>query len=96
MVEKLGWERRRYYNELFQGIERLAQSRKVEYFDVDEALSAVRALSNYFELLRPDTGRYFKGLFRRSAKAWAIGDTIAVRAGVCHLSQEPLFDPMAT
>ncbi len=38
MVEKLGWERRRYYNELFQGIERLGHFRDIDNFDVEAAL----------------------------------------------------------
>jgi hypothetical protein len=92
MVEKLGWERRRYYNELFQGIERLGQFRSIDDFDIDEGLSAVRSLSNYFELLRPDTARFFKKLWRRTPKAWTLGYTIAVHAGVSHIA-EAWFDP---
>lgn len=92
MVEKLGWERRRYYNELFQGIERLGQFRNTDNFDVDAALGAVRSVSNYFELLRPDTARFFKGLWRHTPKAWTLGYAIAVHAGLCHIN-EPLFDP---
>jgi hypothetical protein len=92
MVEKLGWERRRYYNELFQGIERLEQFRDIDNFDVGEALSAVRSASVYFELLRPDSARFFSGLWRHSPKAWTLGYAIAVHAGLCH-TNEPLFDP---
>ncbi len=92
MVEKLGWERRRYYNELFQGIERLGQFRNIDNFDVGEALSVVRSVSNYFELLRPDTARFFEGLWRGSPKAWTLGYAISVHAGLCHVN-EPPFDP---
>ncbi len=92
MVEKLGWERRRYYNELFRGIERLGRLRNIDNFDVDAALSVVRSVSVNFELLRPDTARFFKGLWRHSPKAWTLGYTIGVHAGLCHIN-EPLFDP---
>lgn len=92
MIEKLGWERRRYYNELFHGIERLGRFRNIDNFDVGEALSVVRSVSNYFELLRPATARFFTGLWRRSPKAWTLGYAIAVHAGLCHIN-EPLFDP---
>ena len=91
MVEKLGWERRRYYNELFQGIERLGQFRDTNNFDVDAALRTVRNVSLYFELLRPGTARFFKGLWRHSPKAWTLGYAIAVHAGLCHIN-EPMFD----
>ena len=94
MVEKLGWERRRYYNELLQGIKRLGQFRDFSNFDVDAALSAVRDVSVYFELLRPDTARYFEGLWHHTPKAWTLGYAIAVHAGLCH-TNEPLFDPTA-
>ena len=92
MVEKLGWERRRYYNELFQGIDRLGQFRDIDNFDVGEALTAVRSVSVYFEVLRPDTYRFFKKFWRRTPKAWTLGYVIGVQAGVCHID-EPLFDP---
>jgi hypothetical protein len=92
MVEQLGWERRRLYNELFHGIERLGQFRDISSFDIDAALSAARHVSVYFELLRPDTARYFKGLWRHTPKAWTLGYAIAVHAGLCHMN-DPLFDP---
>ena len=69
MVETLGWQRRRYYNELFEGIERRGEFRSIDNFDINAALNAVRSVSNYFELLRPDTARYFRGLWRRTPKA---------------------------
>ena len=92
MVEKLGWERRRNYNELFQGIERLGHFRDIDNFDVEAALVVVRNVSLYFELLHPDTARFFKGLWRHSPKAWTLGYAIAVHTGLCHIN-EPLFDP---
>jgi hypothetical protein len=85
MVESLGWKRRRYYDELFQGIERLGQFRDVDNFDVNEALNAVRNVSNYFELLRPDVAQYFKGLWRRTPKAWTLGYAISVHGGLYHI-----------
>jgi hypothetical protein len=87
MTESLGWARRRYYNELFQGIERLGQFRNIDNFDINAALNAVRSVSDYFELLRPDTARYFRGLWRRSPKAWTLGYAISVRAGLYHIDR---------
>jgi len=82
MVTSLGWKRRRDYEELFEGIERLGRFRDVDDFDVDMALSAVRNVSVYFELMKSDTAQYFEGLFRRTPKAWTLGYAIEVRAGV--------------
>jgi hypothetical protein len=87
MAESLGWERRRYYNELFQGIERLGQFRDIDNFDIHSALDAVRSVSNYFELLRPDTERYFNGLWRRTPKAWTLGYAISVHEGLYHIDR---------
>jgi hypothetical protein len=33
-------------------------------------------------MLRPETDELFEGLWQRSPKAWTLGYTIAVRAGV--------------
>jgi hypothetical protein len=82
MVTALGWERRRWYEELFEGLERLGRFRDIEDFDVNLALNAVRNVSVYFELLRPDSAEYFQGLWRRTPKAWSLGYTIERRAGV--------------
>ena len=87
MAKSLGWERRRYYNWLFEGIERLGQFRNIDNFDIDGALNAVRDVSNYFELLRPETARFFNGLWRRSPKAWTLGYAISVRAGLYHIEK---------
>jgi hypothetical protein len=82
MVTALGWERRRAYERWLDGLERLRQFRDVFNFDIAEALSAVMEVSNYFRMLRPDTEKYFEGLWQRSAKAWTLGYAIEVRAGV--------------
>jgi hypothetical protein len=88
MVTALGWERRRYYEELFASIERLQQEfHNIDNFDVDEALRAVGSVSNYFELLRPDTSKYFTGLWRPSPKAWTLGYTISNYAGLFHIER---------
>jgi hypothetical protein len=39
-------------------------------------------VSDYFRILRPETAEYFEGLWQRSPKAWTLGYTIAVHAGV--------------
>jgi hypothetical protein len=80
MVTALGWRRRRDYEQLFRGLERLGEFRHIDNFDVYEALSAVRGVSIYFELLREDTDQYFKGRFRRAGKAWTLGDAIERRS----------------
>lgn len=85
MVELLGWKRRRYYDDLFEGIERIGLFRNIDKFDVNEALNAVRNVSDYFELLNPSTARYFEGLWRRSPKAWTLGYAISVHAGLYHI-----------
>ena len=82
MVTALGWERRRTYERWLAGLERLGQFRDINNFDVDWALSTVMEVSDYFELLRPDTAKYFEGLWRRSSKAWSLGYAIEVEAGV--------------
>ena len=82
MVAVLGWKRRREYEELFEGLKRLGGFQDATNFDVGMALSAVRSVSYDFELLRPDTAQYFEGLFRRTPKAWTLGDEIKVAARV--------------
>jgi hypothetical protein len=82
MVRALGWERRRRYEQLFDGLERLRQFRNIDDFDVLAALNAVRSVSNDFEFVRPETAEYFQGLWRRSPKAWDLGYAIARRAGL--------------
>jgi hypothetical protein len=66
MVTALGWRRRRDYEQLFRGLERLGEFRDIDNFDAYEALAAVRSVSIHFELLREDTARYFEGRFRRA------------------------------
>jgi hypothetical protein len=82
MVAALGWQRRRDYEWWLDGLERLGQFRDVKNFDVHWALSTAMEVSDYFRILRPETGEYFKGLWQRSPKAWTLGYTIAVYAGV--------------
>jgi hypothetical protein len=48
MVAALGWKRRREYEQLFAGLERLGQIREAN-FDSYEALDAVRSVSVDFE-----------------------------------------------
>jgi hypothetical protein len=81
MVEALGWKRRRDYEALFAGLERLGQIREAN-FDAYEALAAVRSVSVDFEYLRPDSEQYFKGRFRRAGKAYSFGYAVEVQAGV--------------
>jgi hypothetical protein len=82
MVTALGWERRRTYEELFDGLERLGRFRDVAHFDASEVLSAVSNVGDDFEAAQPDSGNYFEGLFRRGGKAWSLGYAIEVMAGV--------------
>ena len=82
MVTALGWRRRRDYEQLFRGLERLGEFRDIDNFDVYEALSAVRSVSIYFELLREDTAQYFQGRFRRAGKAYTLGYAIERQAGL--------------
>jgi hypothetical protein len=81
MVIVLGWERRRRYEELFDGLEGLRRFLNID-FEVFEALDAVKSVSIDFELVQPETGGYFKGLFRRAGKAWTLGYAIARMAGL--------------
>jgi hypothetical protein len=82
MITALGWERRRAYERLLEGLDRLAEFRDVNHFKVDDALFAAMDLSDDFRMLRPETGEYFRGLWQRSHKAWTLGYAIAVQAGV--------------
>jgi hypothetical protein len=83
MVTQLGWQRRRRYEEFFEGLERLGRFRLVDdFYDVERALSAVRSVANDLVLLRPGTGQYFEGRFWRGGKAWTLGYAIEVHAGV--------------
>ena len=80
MVSVLGWDRRRRYEQLFDGLEGLRQFRTIG--NVWEALNAVRNVGTDFEVVRPETSEYFEGLSRRSAKAWTLGYAVAKFAGV--------------
>jgi hypothetical protein len=80
MVTILGWDRRRQYEQLFDGLENLRRFRTIG--DVWDALDAVKSVSVDFELLQPETSEYFKGLFRRGGKAWTLGYAVAQIAGL--------------
>jgi hypothetical protein len=82
MVTVLGWERRRRFEELFDGLERLRRFRNISDFNVDETLDAVNDVSIDFEVVQPETAEYFKGLFRRGGKAWTLGYAIERMAGL--------------
>ncbi len=82
MVTVLGWERRRAYEQLFDGLEGLRQFRNVGDFVVFDALTAVRSVSRDFEFVQPETYEYFRGLWRRAPKAWDLGYAIARNAGL--------------
>jgi hypothetical protein len=83
MITALGWERRRAYERLLEGLGRLAKFRDVNHFDdLHDALFAAMDVSDDFRMLRPETGEYFKGLWQRSHKAWTLGHAIAMEAGV--------------
>ena len=82
MIAALGWQRRRAYERLLEGLERIAGFRDVKHFDVQDALFAAMDVSDDFRMLRPETEEYFKGLWQRSHKAWTLGYAIAVQAGV--------------
>jgi len=77
MVTVLGWDRRRRFEELFDGLEGLRRFRNLHAAEVWEALNAVKSVSVDFELVQPETAEYFKGLFRRAGKAWSLGYAIA-------------------
>jgi hypothetical protein len=77
MVTVLGWGRRRKYEQLFDGLENLQKFRNLPPSEMYEALNAVRSLSVHFEIVQPETGQYFEGLFRRAGKAWTLGQTIS-------------------
>jgi hypothetical protein len=79
MATRLGWKRRRDYEQLFAGLERLGQVREGD-FEIFEALAAVRSVSIDFEALRPATARYFEGRFRRAGRAETLGGLIERQA----------------
>ncbi len=77
MVSVLGWERRRKFEQLFDGLEGLRQYCNLPEAGVREALNAVKSVSIDFEDVQPATSEYFKGLFRRAGSARSLGDEIA-------------------
>jgi hypothetical protein len=76
MVEILGWERRIKFGDVVERLDRLRRFSNPKALDVEEALTAIRELADYFELCLPDTSQYFGGLRRRSAKAMSFGDLV--------------------
>jgi hypothetical protein len=75
MVRGLG----RSYEQLFEALERLGRFPDTTHgFEVWLVLSVVKNVSNYFELVHPDTAKYFE----RADKAWTLGDMINDVAGV--------------
>lgn len=82
MVSNLGWDRRRKYEELFDGLEEIRQYRKLKYEDIHEARSAFARVSSYFEVLQPETEAHFNEFFRRGGKAWSISYAILHAAGL--------------
>ncbi len=81
MIGALGWSRRQLYEALLDELERLRGLTEAPVVDVEETLHTVAAAANYFESVLPDTKTYFEGFFRRSGKAWTIGDTVRTMAG---------------
>jgi hypothetical protein len=81
MIASLGWERRREYERLLEGLEHLATFQDLSKFDPHEVHYAAMDVSDYFRILRPETEENFKGLWQRSHKAWTLGYAIAVNAG---------------
>jgi len=88
MVTALGWERRRKYESWLNLLERLGEFRDINNFAVDAALDIVKAIGNHFEMLRPDTAKYFEGFWRRSGKAWDLAYAIEMEAGVANKYSE--------
>jgi hypothetical protein len=77
MARILGWERRTKYNALITRLEQLkAFNDPSSTWDLDEALDAIRHLSNDFENCLPTTSDYFEGLWRRSPKARTFADRV--------------------
>jgi hypothetical protein len=78
MVEILGWEQRTSYGGLLRGLEELQRFSKPESIDdIDEILSVIRSLSYSFEICLPSTSEYFRGLWRRTPKAYSLAGWIS-------------------
>ena len=96
MVQVLGWERRRRFEELFSALDKLRELDESDSLDVFAALTAVRSASVYFELVEPKTAEYFTGLFRRAGKAWTLGDSVQINAGLDPWPIEPTRSDSST
>ena len=82
MVTALGWARRRRFEQLFDGLERLRRFRDATRIEIYDVLSAVKDVSIDFESVQPKSAEYFEGLFRRAGKAWSLGYSIQMMAGL--------------
>src|SRR5436190_211994 len=76
MVTTLGWQRRRQYEELLDGLENLAKYRDNYDLYLSDMFRQLTSVSYAFENCRPDTSTYFEGFFRRAGKAWTLGYSI--------------------
>jgi hypothetical protein len=77
MVDVLGWDRRRRYTALSNGLEELrAFSDQNLEWENEEALMKIRNLSYDFEFCLPITSEFFDGLFRRTPKAMSLADYV--------------------
>jgi hypothetical protein len=82
MVTVLGWERRRRFEQLFDGLDQLRRFSDAASLEVHDVLDAVKDVSIDFELVEPKCAEYIAGLFRRAGKAWSLGYSILMMAGI--------------
>jgi hypothetical protein len=83
MAITLGWDRRRKYSALINGLDELKPFSDTDSgWDSEEALNVIRNLSVDFEICLPETSTYFNGLWRRSPKAMTFAMYINWIAGV--------------
>ena len=77
MAETLGWERRRSYNAVLSGLEKLKPFSDPDAIpDPQEVINVIVDLADEFENCLPATSDYFHGLWRRSHKAWSFADYV--------------------
>lgn len=81
MVDALRWEDRIRYVEVFNALEGLGRFREVVASDVDTILWEVRNVGDLFQMVQPEVGQYFDGLWRRSPKAMTLGEMVHRQAG---------------
>ncbi|RZN16124.1 hypothetical protein CWO90_40485 [Bradyrhizobium sp. Leo121] len=82
MVSMLGWRRRRAHEHVLTSLERLRG--QPETFDIFEMQQATQLASSYVQSVAPKTSEYFETstIFHRGGKAWTIGYSILVHAGL--------------